>query len=89
MKVYRKEFSQQALPSNIFAFRHSVFLNPFDFEDLKIQQKKESVVYVEIKGFIVQVEELKDINEGNIGISSLFRSMMEISKIDKVFLKLA
>lgn len=42
----------------------------------------------EINSFIIQALPSEDINEGEIGLSSIFRDMMRISKMDKVQLKL-
>ncbi len=77
------------LPNNAFAFKNVVFLSPSDFNDLRMQTKSKSRVFVDIKKFILEANPLDDIQDGTVGLSSLQREFLNLSKTDEFPVRLA
>jgi len=79
-------FKPGKLPSNEFAYKNAVFLNPSDYQKFSNSNR---TCFVQIKQFILELKPLSDIPEGEFAASSLQKDMLRISKIDSVVIQKA
>ena len=71
------------LPSDSYAFNNAMYVSPELFQKLG-GENPESLVYLEIKDFILPIKGDKKIPSGQIAMGGIQRQMMRISKIDKL-----
>jgi hypothetical protein len=66
-----KKFVPVKLPSNEYAYKSLVYLNPNDYAFYKDQlSDKKGALFFNIKGFIVKSAPLEDIPPNGLGLSS-------------------
>lgn len=82
-------FKPGQLPGNEYAMTHMVYLNPADFTTFLSQSRNKEVLYLDINSFVMKAEKLKDIPEGQLGVSKFHREGMSISKHDDLSIKVA
>ena len=59
------------------------FLNPADHDYFSSKSTSSKTVFVEIKGFILRADKLKDIPQGEVGLSKFMRESIEIAKSER------
>lgn len=69
------------LPNDSYAFSNALYVHPDLFRQLG-GENPETLVYLELKDFILPVKGDKKIPTGQIAMGNLHRQMMRISKID-------
>lgn len=88
------EFIPCNMPDNSYAFTGMVYLNHADIEALKASSKfkvpkNSKDILVKAGRFILKAVALEIIPQGQIALSAFHREMLNVSKIDKVYLQIA
>jgi hypothetical protein len=79
-------FKPGKLPNNEYAYRNAIFLNPADYARFSSSKR---ICFVMIKAFVLELQPLQEIPEGEFAASSLQKDMLRISKIDSVMIQKA
>lgn len=78
------DFLPGKLPSNEYAFKNMLFMNPEDFQYYLQHNGNRKPVFVKVKTMILRLEALDSINVGEVAASSIQKEAMRISKIDNI-----
>jgi hypothetical protein len=66
-----------------------IYLHPTDFQSFYQQARSPTTLFLELNGFIVKADKLKEIPSGSVGLSKFHRDAMAISKHDELTIRIA